>query len=102
MGPQPMDKTAVGGFYEGIVAGLPGSQIKLLDTFGAEDRIVTRFVQRGRHDGELMGVPATGRDVEINGITILAFRDDRVIARWAVADMLGLLMQLGAIPPPAT
>ena len=41
MGPQPMDKTAVGGFYEGIVAGLPGSQIKLLDTFGAEDRIVT-------------------------------------------------------------
>ena len=49
-----------------------------------------------------MGVPATGRDVEINGITILAFRDDRVIARWAVADMLGLLMQLGAIPPPAT
>jgi steroid delta-isomerase-like uncharacterized protein len=101
-GPQPMDKTAVRGFYQGIVAGLPGSQIELLDTFGADDRIVTRFVQRGRHDGELMGVPATGRDVEINGITILAFRDGRVIARWAMADMLGLLVQLGAIPPPAT
>jgi predicted ester cyclase len=94
-----MDKTAVKGFYESIFAGLPGSQIELLDVFGSDDRIVARFVQRGRHDGELMGVPATGRDVELNGITILAFRDGRVTERWAVADMLGLLMQLGAVPP---
>jgi predicted ester cyclase len=44
-----------------------------------------------------MGVPATGREVELNGMTILAFRDGRVIERWAAADMLGLLVQLGAV-----
>jgi steroid delta-isomerase-like uncharacterized protein len=98
--PQPMDKAAVRAFYEGIFVGLPGSRIELLDTFGSGDRVVTRFVQRGRHDGELMGVPATGRDIELNGITILAFRDGRVIERWAVADILGLLVQIGAVPPP--
>ena len=95
--PQPMNKAAVKGFYEGIFAGLPGSQIELLDTLGSGDRIVARFAQRGRHDGALMGVPATGREVELNGITILAFRDGRVIERWAAADMLGLLVQLGAV-----
>ncbi len=56
-GPAPMNKTEVRGFYEGIFAGLPGSQIELADTFGEGDRIVTRFVQRGSHDGPLMGVP---------------------------------------------
>lgn len=98
--PAPMGKTAVRGFYEGIFAGLPGSQIQLVDTFGSGDRIAARFVQRGRHDGELMGAPATGREVEVNGITILAFRDGRVIERWAVADLLGLLVQIGVVPPP--
>ena len=99
--PEPMDKAAVRGFYEGIFAGLPGSQIELLDTFGSGDRIVTRFVQRGRHDGALMGVPATGRDIEMPGITVLAFRDGHVVERWASADMLGLMVQVGAVPPPA-
>lgn len=99
-GPQPMDKTAVRGFYEGIFAGLPGSQIELLDTFGGGDRLAARFVQRGRHEGGLMGVPPTGRDVVLSGITVLAFREDRVVERWACADMLGLLLQIGALPPP--
>lgn len=98
-GPEPMDKVAVRGFYEGIFSSLPGSQIELVDAFGSGDRIAARFVQRGRHEGELMGVPPTGREVVLLGITILAFRDGRVIERWASADMLGLLVQLGAIPP---
>jgi predicted ester cyclase len=98
--PAPMDKSAVRGFYEGIGAGLPNSQIELTDTFGDGDRIVARFVQRGRHEGPLLGVSATGRDVEINGITILAFREGKVVERWASADMLGLLVQVGAVPPP--
>jgi steroid delta-isomerase-like uncharacterized protein len=96
-GPAPMDKPAVTGFYEGIFAGLPGSQIELQDTFASGDRVAARFVQRGRHDGPLMGVPPTGREVRLDGITILAFRDGRVTERWASADMLGLMMQLGAI-----
>jgi steroid delta-isomerase-like uncharacterized protein len=100
LAPQPMDKEAVRGFYEGIFAGLPGSQIEILDTFGTGDRLCGRFVQRGRHGGELMGVPPSGREVELAGITILAFRDGRVVERWTQADMLGLMGQIGALPPP--
>jgi steroid delta-isomerase-like uncharacterized protein len=97
---QPLDKVAVRGFYEAIFAGMPGSQIELVEVFGSGEKIVARFVQRGRHDGPLMGVPATGRAVELNGITVMAFRDGRVVERWAVADMLGLLVQIGAVPAP--
>lgn len=99
-GPAPMDKAMVRSFYEGIMAGLPNSQIEVLESFAGGDRLAARFVQRGRHDGDLMGVPPTGRDVELSGMTILAFRDGKVVERWAQADMLGLLTQIGAIPPP--
>jgi predicted ester cyclase len=96
-GPEPMGLEAVRGFYEGIFAGLPGSRLEILDRVAEGDELVVRFVQRGRHDGELMGVAATGRDVELNGITILRFEGDRVIERWSQADMLGLMTQIGAV-----
>jgi predicted ester cyclase len=47
-----------------------------------------------------MGVPATGRDIALPGTTILRFEGSRAVERWSQADMLGLLVQLGAIPPP--
>lgn len=55
----------------------------------------------GRHVKEFMGVPATGTSITLPGITILHFRDDRVIERFSQADMLGLLVQIGAVPAPA-
>lgn len=98
--PEPLDRDAVRGFYEMIFAALPGSQISLEDAISEDDKVVARFVQTGRHDGELMGVPATGREVALPGITILRFQDGAVVERWSCADMLGLLVQIGAIPAP--
>jgi hypothetical protein len=42
-----------------------------------------------------MGVPATGRDIALPGITILRFEGDRTVERFSQADMLGLLVQIG-------
>ena len=55
----------------------------------------------GTHHGEFMGVPATGTQIALAGITILRFEGDQVVERWSQADMLGLLVQLGAVPAPA-
>jgi predicted ester cyclase len=63
--------------------------------------LTIRFTMSGRHVGEFMGVPPTGRDVALPGITILRFSGDRVVERFSQADMLGLLVQLGAVPAPA-
>ena len=47
-----------------------------------------------------MGVPATGRDAVLPITTILRVEDGHCLERWSTADMLGLMIQLGAIPPP--
>ena len=99
--PAPLDKAGARAFYQGILTGLPDSTLEALDRIETDDTIVVRFVQRGTHRGELLGVPATGRPVELHGITILRFGDEaRVVERWTQADLLGLLVQVGAIPPP--
>jgi predicted ester cyclase len=48
-----------------------------------------------------MGVPATGTEIAMPVITILHFDGDRVAERFSQSDMLGLLVQIGAIPAPA-
>jgi hypothetical protein len=46
-------------------------------------------------------VPATGTPIALPGITILHFHDGRCVERFSQADMLGLLIQIGAVPAPA-
>jgi predicted ester cyclase len=47
-----------------------------------------------------MGIPPTNKPVEIKVIDIHRVVDGKIIEHWAVADMLGLMQQLGAFPPP--
>ena len=62
------------------------------------DCVVTRWSGTGTHDGELMGMPATGKSVEIAGITIDRIADDKIAESWTCFDTLGMMQQLGAIP----
>jgi predicted ester cyclase len=64
------------------------------------ERLAARFVISGRHEGEFMGIPPTGNDARLAITTILTVRDGKCVERWSTADMLGLLIQLGAVPPP--
>jgi predicted ester cyclase len=52
----------------------------------------------GTHQGEFMGVPASGNRVEWDVIDILQFRDDKAVAHWGVMDMASALAQMGAAP----
>ena len=99
--PEPMDKAEVRGFYAAIFAAFDAPQLEFHELLwdGASGTI--RFTMTGRHVGEFMGVPATGNDIALPGITILRFAGDRVVERFSQADMLGLLVQLGAIAAPA-
>jgi steroid delta-isomerase-like uncharacterized protein len=99
--PNPLDHTEVAHFYAAIFEAFPGNSLTLHETFSDDDRLVCRFTLAGRHDGPFLGVPATGRDISLPGITILHFREGRCVERWSYADMLGVLVQIGAVPPPA-
>ncbi len=64
------------------------------------ERVATRKTFRGTHRGELMGIPPTGKVVEIGLIDIVRLVDGKVVESWSAADDLGLLRQLGVLPPP--
>jgi predicted ester cyclase len=64
------------------------------------DLVVSRIVGRGTHAGELLGIPATNREVETDGIAIHRIRDGKIVEYWSVTDVARVLMQVGALPAP--
>ncbi|MEJ2860111.1 ester cyclase [Actinomycetospora flava] len=98
--PEPLDRNGTQAFYEGLLASFSHSHIELHEILSDGDRLTLRFTLTGRHDGDFLGIPATGREIALPGITILHFRDGRCVERWTSSDMLGLLVQLGAVPLP--
>jgi predicted ester cyclase len=99
--PEPMGKAAVRGFYEGTFAAFERPQLDFRRVLWEGTECAVRFTMSGRHTGRFMGVPATGKFVNVPGITILRFEGAQVVERWSQADMLGLLVQIGAAPAPA-
>ena len=85
-------------FYEAFWAAFPDARLTVEDVLTEGDRLACRFVVRGTHRGELMGIGPTGKSVHLPGITILRFRAGKCVERWSQADFLGLLQQLGAVP----
>ena len=64
------------------------------------DVLTWRFRCSGAHTGTFQGIPPSGRPFSIHGITILRFGADRCVERWSVANFLGMVIQIGAIPAP--
>ncbi|MEU4191587.1 ester cyclase [Kribbella sp. NPDC026611] len=62
------------------------------------DLVVERFTASGTQRAEVMGVPATGKEVSLPGINIFRVRDGLIVERWGRLDELGLLRQLGVVP----
>jgi steroid delta-isomerase-like uncharacterized protein len=79
-----------------IRAALPDLTRTVADQIAENDRVVTRFIDRGTHRGALLGIPPTGRAVTLEGINIDRIRDGRIAEIWHVEDIAGLLHQLTA------
>jgi predicted ester cyclase len=65
------------------------------------DLVVSQILGRGVHAGELMGIPATNKEVETEGIVIHRVRDGRIVEYWSVTDIARVLQQVGVLPGPA-
>jgi predicted ester cyclase len=62
--------------------------------------VATRIIVRGTHQKELMGIPATGNQISIGAKNFLRVDRGRIAEHWVNSDGIGMLVQLGAIPPP--
>ena len=83
-------------FWAGFFAALPDLTATMEDLVVAGDRVVGRFVYRGTHRGDLMGIPATGRRVEMRSIDIWRVADGMFVEHWDELNTLQVLQQLGA------
>jgi predicted ester cyclase len=62
------------------------------------DKVTMRYGWRATHQGELMGIPATGKQVTTSGISILRVADGKIAEQWDNFDNLGMLQQIGVVP----
>lgn len=79
-------------------AAFPDFRVTVHEMLQDGDKVVSRITMGGTHDGEFMGVPASGNQVGVDAIEILQFRDGKCIAHWGVMDMAGMMEQMGAAP----
>ena len=78
----------------------PDLQFTIEDQIAQGDKVVTRWTATGTHKGEFMGIPPTGIQVTFTGITINRIAGGYNAETWTSWDALGMLQQLGAVPPP--
>jgi predicted ester cyclase len=64
------------------------------------DRVLTRFEWTGTHQGEFLNLPATEQPVRVWGMVIDRVQEGRIKETRIIMDMLGLMIQLGAVVPP--
>jgi steroid delta-isomerase-like uncharacterized protein len=80
----------------------PDVELVVEDIITEADTAALRGTLTGTHDGELVGIPPTGLEVSVMGMTIVRFENGKVVEMWSISDTLGLLQQLGVAPDQST
>jgi len=86
-------------------AAFPDLRMEPEDVLASGDKVIARVRATGTQQGDFMGIPASGKSVDVQLIDIIRFGDDGLAhEHWGVFDALKMMQQLGAIPgapPPA-
>jgi predicted ester cyclase len=83
-------------------AGFPDIVFSIHEQIAEGDKVVSRFEWTGTHEGSFLGIPPTGRPVRVWGMVIDRLKDDRVKDTRILMDVVGMLTQLGVLPPLTT
>ena len=84
-------------FWAGFFAALPDLTATMEDLIVSGDRVVGRFVYRGTHLGEFLGIPPSGRPVEMRSFDIWRVADGLFVEHWDELNTLEFFQQIGAL-----
>ncbi len=84
-----------------LFAAFPDLEYELGLLIADEDRVASRDTLRGTHRGEFFGALPTGRRVTFSAMQVVRCAGGRIVERWGVADLAGVLRQAGLLPAPA-
>ncbi len=82
-----------------LLTAFPDVQLIQEDQIAEGDQVVERWTIRGTHRGHFQGIPPTGKRVTYTGIDIFRIVDGKLVLVGQSVDRLGMMQQLGVIPP---
>jgi predicted ester cyclase len=88
-------------FVQEYLNAFSDGRITVDDQIAEGDMVATRWTGRGTHDGELLGIAPTRKQVTVSGMTISRLANGKVVEEWSNWDTLGMLQQVGAVPEMA-
>ncbi|MFH6783854.1 MULTISPECIES: ester cyclase [Methylobacterium] len=83
---------------EVLHGGVTEMKLPIEEVVAEGDRVLVRLRFQGRHTGDLMGLPASHRGIDIAVMDLFRIVDGRLVEHWALLDNLGMLKQVGALP----
>ena len=97
---QPTGPEGVKGVVAMFRSAIPDLRVIVEDMIAEGDKVAVRYTLEGTHEGELFGVPPTGRRLSIKSISVERVSDGKIREHWRVTDSLDMMQQLGVIPAP--
>jgi steroid delta-isomerase-like uncharacterized protein len=92
-------KAGVVEFFGMYMAAFPDLRFTAEDVLASGDKGVARVRVTGTHTGEFMGMPATGKSIDVQLIDIIRFDDSGLACEhWGVVDTMAMMQQLGVVP----
>ncbi len=96
----PTGPEGVKGVVSMFRSAMPDLRVAVEDMIAEGDKVATRYTLEGTHEGELFGVPPTGRRLSIKSMTVERVSDGKIREHWRVTDNLEMMQQLGVVPEP--
>jgi steroid delta-isomerase-like uncharacterized protein len=80
--------------------GFPNHEMRILEAMSDGDRAIFRWEFTGRHEGDLMGIPATGKPVKFGGVNIFRITNGQIQEIWECANYFLFFQQIGLVTSP--
>ena len=82
------------------LAGIPDLRVRVEELVAEGDKVAVRRSYAGTHRGTLLGIPPTGKQLQLGGISIFRLAGGKITEQWEQLDRMALMQQLGVLPTP--
>ena len=96
--PEVKGKANAKAYYENYVTGFSERQFIIKEIFADGDKLVKYWQFKGKHTGTFLGIPATGKSVDVIGTTIVKMKDGKIAEEQDFMDNMVFMQQLGLLP----
>jgi steroid delta-isomerase-like uncharacterized protein len=87
-------------FFGMLYQAFPDLRVEVNDVIAEGDLVAARVTYSGTHEGEFVGIPATGQQTQTSGVDFFRMQDGKQAEHWGGPNMASLLQQLGVLPAP--